>query len=249
MRTIIQYNVIGIICASSYFLPIPALADTGPCKPYPPLEVLVCGMGDGAAIVIRDTASPSKKFALAWRSLEAPPTEQPPGDVELLVIRLADGGILSKTSTEYWDTGEMHANRLQEKAFWSSDSKWLIREFSSRYSSDIVELYAIGKDDIVSGSFDILKIIETALRAQLKSRLKKGMDDENFVFILGTGKEGKSAVTIDRTGSIRTDVMFWAPKNGPTYYYSVALKATHEKGGPVARIVSISYRGMEKADE
>lgn len=226
-----------------------ALADTGPCKPYPPLEVLVCGSGEGAAIVIRDTISPSKKFALAWRSIEVPPTEQPPGDIDLLVIRLEDGGILSKTSTEYWNTGEMHANRLQEKAFWSPDSKWLIREFSSRYSSDILELYAIGNEDIVSGPFDLLKLIEPALRTQLKTRLPKRMDEENFVFIFGSGKEAKPAVTIDPHGSIRADITFWAPKNGPTYYYSAALKATHEKDGPIARIVSLNYRGMEKADE
>lgn len=228
---------------------IPAHADTGPCKPYPPLEVLVCGMGEGAAIVIRDTVSPSKKLALAWRSLEAPPTEQPPGEVELLVIRLEDGGILSKTGTEYWDTGEMHANRLQEKAFWSPDSKWLIREFSSRYSSDIVELYAIGKGDIVSGPFDLLKLVEPALRARLKTKLPKGMDAENFVFIFGSGKESKPVAAIDAHGNIHADVTFWAPKNGPTYYYSVTLKGTHEKDGPAARIVSVSYRGMEKADD
>lgn len=235
-------SFLALVCA-------PALADTGPCKPYPPLEVLVCGMGEGAAIVIRDTVSPSKKFALAWRSLEAPPTEQPPGDVELLVIRLEDGGILSKTSTEYWDTGEMHANRLQEKAFWSPDSKWLIREFSSRYSSDIVELYAVGKEDIVSGPLNLLKLVEPALRAQLKTKLPKGMDSENFVFILSSGKEGKPAATIDAHGNVRAEVMFWAPKNGPTYYYSATLKAAQEKDGPIARIVSVNYRGMEKADE
>lgn len=93
-------NVIAKAAIFPLFYACTAFADTGPCKPYPPLEVLVCG--DGAAIVIHDTISPSKKFALAWRNVEAPPPQEPEGQIDLVILRLEDGGILSRTSTEYW---------------------------------------------------------------------------------------------------------------------------------------------------
>lgn len=69
------------------FLPIvfigifqPALADTGPCKLDAGHEIQIYGSGDGAAIVIRDTASPSKKIALAWRTPERCRPSKPDDD-------------------------------------------------------------------------------------------------------------------------------------------------------------------------
>jgi hypothetical protein len=226
----------------------PALADTGPCKPYPPLEVLVCGSGDGAAIVIRDTISPSKKFALAWRTVAAPPFQEPEGQIDLVVIRLDDGGILSRTSTEYWDTGESHANRLQEHAFWSPGSKFMIREFSSRFSSDVVELYMIGAEDIVRGPFDLLSLIEPPLRKRLKPN---EADADGFTLALAAKGENEKTVEIDDRGRFRIEVMLWAPKNGPMYYYTVhgeAVRAKSATGNISAHIVSIRYRGVEKSN-
>lgn len=109
----------------------------------------------------------------------------------------------------------------------------------------MVELYSIDKEDIVTGPFDLLKLVEPALRARLKPRLRD-KDVDNFVFILN-GQNGNPAVLIDARGNICADVMFWAPKNGPTYYYSVNLKSARKKNDLTARIDSISYRGMEKA--
>jgi hypothetical protein len=226
----------------------PALADTGPCKPYPPLEVLVCGSGDGAAIVIRDTTSPSKKFALAWRTVDAPPFQEPEGQIDLVVIRLDDGGILSKTSTEYWDTGEAHANRLQEHAFWSADNQFMIRESTSRFSSDVVELYTIGAEDIVTGPFDLLTLIEPPLRKRLKPYEP---DADGFALALAAKGENEKTAEIDNRGRFRLEVMLWAPKDGPMYYYTVQGEATRAKsatGKISARIVSIRYRGMEKSN-
>jgi hypothetical protein len=77
----------------------PAHADMSPCKRDERREVLICGSGNGAATVMRDTPSPSRQIALAWRTPEAPPTEQPDWDkIELLVLRVADGAILSRGS-------------------------------------------------------------------------------------------------------------------------------------------------------
>jgi hypothetical protein len=62
---------------------------------------LTCGQGDGAARVIDKTMSPSKRLALAWRSMDHPPTEpaEDYDDLELLLIRLKDGAVLSRRMT------------------------------------------------------------------------------------------------------------------------------------------------------
>jgi hypothetical protein len=157
-----------VMALASPCFALPAHAEMGPCKQDEKREVLICGSGNGAAIVIRNTLSPSKRLALAWRTPDATPTEQPDDDkIELLVLRVADGTILSRGKTEYWDAGEGygHVNRLEELAYWSPNSRLMIRSFNNRYSTDIVELYAFGGDDAVSGPLDFRKILDAAARA------------------------------------------------------------------------------------
>ena len=50
-----------------------AHAEMGPCQPDSH-ESFICGSGNGAARVIGDTVSPSKRLALAWRGTKTPPT-------------------------------------------------------------------------------------------------------------------------------------------------------------------------------
>ena len=47
-----------------------------------------------------------------------------PDDVELMLVRLADGAILAELKGEYWDAGESHANREDEWAAWSATAAW-----------------------------------------------------------------------------------------------------------------------------
>src|SRR5215510_6123734 len=144
----------------------PAMAEMGPCRPDDH-ESFICGSGAGAARVIADTLSPSKRLALAWRSLAGPPTEEPNDDPEILVVRLADGAILAASKGMYWNTGEARANRLEELATWSP-----ISSFSSRFSTDNVDFYAFGANDEATGPFDLLKVMDPAVRTSLKRRVK-----------------------------------------------------------------------------
>ena len=48
--------IIGFLLAG---VALPAHAEIGSCKPLEQREMLICGSGNGAAIVIRDTPSPS----------------------------------------------------------------------------------------------------------------------------------------------------------------------------------------------
>lgn len=224
-------------------LRFPALADTGPCRLNAEREIQICGCGSGAAIVIRDTASPSKKIALAWRTPEGPPTEEPDDEkIELLVIRPEDGKILAKGNTAYWDTGEMHANRRSENAFWSPDSKWLVAEFSTRFSSDVLELFALDGSETAQGPLDIMKVIDPAVRAKQRAR-SKNADDLSFSV---TAKENDKPLTVDNAGNVRAEIMLWAPKYGPMYYYTVRAKITRQHDKLGFKVNAVDYRGMEK---
>jgi hypothetical protein len=223
---------------------LPAHAEMGRCKQDEKREVLICGSGNGAAIVIRNTLAPSKRLGLAWRTPDAPPTEQPDDDkIELLVVRLFDGAVLARTKTEYWDTGEGHVNRLEEFAYWSPNSRLMIRSFNDRCSTDNVELYAFNPDDKVTGPLDLLKIIDAAARAKLKGRVKNA---DGYDFSLTSIKDEETPATIDDRGLIRAEVMYWIPKMGPYYYYTVKARVVRAKGALEARIVSIAYRGKQE---
>ena len=82
---------------------LPTMAELGPCK-RDARETPLCGSGKGAARVIRDTVSPDKKFALAWRDPNKNPGDvtEDDADLELLLIRLADGIVLAKADTDYF---------------------------------------------------------------------------------------------------------------------------------------------------
>jgi hypothetical protein len=208
-----------------------ALADMGPCQPDK-FGGLTCGSGVGAARVIEDTLSPSKRLALAWRSPDGPPTNEPNGDTEILVVRVADGAILATSKGSYWNTGEARANRLEELATWSPNSRLLIRSFNSRFSTDAVELYAFGANDEATGPFDLLKVIEPALRVSLKRRVK---DDQTFVFSIASDP----AMSIGNGGLVRARVMMWVPKDGPERDFNVTARVTHDAKMLAARIVAV----------
>jgi len=247
--------VLRIVAALAAFTAMPAFADMGPCKPHGARDILLCGEGDGAAIVIADTTSPSKTLALAWRSPDASPLEQPDDDaVELLILRLKDGAVLARSKTEYWNTGELRANHPSETAWWSPDSRFLVRSFSMRYGSDTLELYEIGSGS-ASRPFDLLGLLDAPLRKSLKPRLagqsrskNRNKDVEDFIFILAGRDDRTPAVQIDARGNIRMNILFWAPKAGPFFYYTVHLTLARGKDSPTARIASIAYRGMSTGD-
>jgi|SRR5579864_1526376 len=210
----------------------PAAAEVGPCRPDSH-HGLICGQGDGAARVIEKTMSPSKRLALAWRSIDNPPTESAEGDdnLELLLIRLKDGAVLSRRMTYYWDTGETHVNRLYETATWSPDSQWMINTTQERFNSSTVDLYAFGDADRATGPFDLLKIMEGAARAQLKKRVK---DDSNYEFSLDS-----THLRIDNRGFVRASATLWVPKTDAEPDYDMTLQVTKGGGRLGAKVLSI----------
>lgn len=226
---------VAIVLAGAVPVVAAETAPLGPCQPDAH-DGLTCGAGDGAARVIADTISPSKQLALAWRSTSGPPTEQPDDDdIELLLVRLSDGAVLSKQKGAFWDTGEMHANRRGETAAWSPDSRLLVETYHSRFSTDSMTVFAIAPADKASGSLDLLKIVEPAVRAELKRRVKNVEPYELFV----------QRIAIDRAGRIRALVDLWVPKDGPSATFAVTAAITRKDDALAARVTSVR-RSREK---
>jgi hypothetical protein len=231
-----------VLLAAAFLLsgaPWLAAAEIGPlgaCRPDAH-EGLTCGEGAGAARVIKDTISPSKRLALAWRSPDSPPTEQPddPDKIELLLIRLSDGAVLARSKGAYWDTGDSHANREYQKAAWSPDSRLMVETYDTRFSTDGLAVYAIGPDDKAGAPFDLLSVMEPAVRAQLKRTVK---DDAAYVFSI-------SRMTVDNRGAIRALAQMWVPKDGPLSAFDVTATIVRKGDSLDTRMTSVR-RSREK---
>jgi hypothetical protein len=210
----------------------PAGAELGPCR-SDGHGSFICGDGVGAARVIDDTSSPSKHLALAWHSTGNPPTEEPRnGDLELLVIRLKDGAVLSRRRTEYWETvGGARVNRLEETATWSPDSHWMVNTFEERFDTPTVDLYAFGGNDQVTGPFDLHEMMERAALGHLNSRVRNDARYSFWVF--------NDRLRIDNHGLVHAPVMLWVPKDGPERDYDMTLQIMRTAEGLGAKVLSV----------
>lgn len=227
--------VAALLMASTSAITAAEIGPLGACQPDAHAG-LTCGAGNGAARVIADSISPSRRLALAWRSPSGPPTEQPDeDDIELLLMRLSDGAVLSRQKGAYWDTGESHANRLYAAAFWSPDSRLMVETYETRFSTDGMTVYAIGPDDKASAPLDLLKIFEPTVRARLRRAVK---NEKSYVFSI-------RRLTVDNRGLIRATVMTWVPKEGPSAAFDVTAMVARKGGALAARITSM-YRTREQ---
>ncbi|MBV9238136.1 MAG: hypothetical protein JOZ94_20060 [Xanthobacteraceae bacterium] len=211
----------------------PARAETGPCV-SDQAGVTICGQGPGAARVVDGTTSPSKRIAFAWRVPGRPPTQPPDeaGDsmfrVESLLIRLSDGAVLSSAKGEYWRTGDLQANNIDESVAWSPNSRLAVEVQSSKWHTDVLRLYAIGADDKVL-VLDLQKTIEPAVRAQLR---QLGKNDRIYTFSLEDPR-------VDDSGLMQASVLMQIPKQEGDVNFDVTLQVSQKNGALSAGDVSV----------
>ncbi len=221
-----------------------AAAGMGPCQPETRDDFdksLVCGSGDGAARVIRKTISPSKRLALAWRNTEAPPTVVPEDNdpnIELLIVRLKDGATLWKADGAFWDTGDTHINNVFEVATWSPDSRLLIETYDSRYSSDAVNVFALGANDVVTGPFDVLTALKIAVQAQMTGI--KDADSYDFFMSLD------QPMTIDNRGLLRATILMTLGKFGPVRTYTLTAQIARRGDALGVNVLSVALAHVDK---
>jgi hypothetical protein len=211
----------------------PARAEIGPCVSDQG-GVTTCGQGPGAARVVDGTTSPSKRLAFAWRAPGRAPTEPPDeaGDsmftVESLLIRLSDGAVLSSAKGEYWRTGDLQANHIDESVAWSPNSRLAVEAQDSKWHTDVLRLYAIGGDDKVL-VLDLQKIIEPAVRTRLR---QLGKNDRIYTFTL-------EDPAVDDGGLLRASVLVQIPKQEGDLNFGVTLQVSQKNGALSAGDVSV----------
>jgi hypothetical protein len=222
-----------------------AQAESGPCKPDKS-DGLTCGEGIGASRVIEGTISPSKRFALAWRSKSSAPadllTDRTHYDLEDLLIRLADGALLSISPGEYWNTGSAHVNRYEVNAAWSPDSRFMVETLDFRWDTPEVRLYAIGAGDKAL-VLDLKAVMEPAVRKHLRQAVK---DEGAYDFsIFGSANSEHPHLTIDNRGQIKAMVLMVIPKQDSYVTFDVAFQVSVRNGALTAREISIRRSHVE----
>ena len=220
--------LLGMFCWA-----LPARAQIGPCR-LDVNEDLQCGSGAGAARVIDDTQSPNKRLAFAWRVANGDPAEQPDDDdnIELLLVRLKDGAILGQSYTGFWANSHGRSNNKLEEITWSPNGRLAARVFQTRFETDTFELYALDAKGELAGQVDLYKIVEPAVREQMKGYAPPA---DGYSFSVQAGKHLK----LGNDGVLRLTVMMWMPKDGPEKYFDVTLRIARATDGLHPTIASI----------
>ena len=193
-------------------------------------DSFVCGEGKGAMRVFADTISPSKQYALAWRSSEGLPNgnDMPGDDVENLLIRLSDGKVLAKLGGQYWDTGRLRANRYDLIAAWSPDSRAVIDVASSRWDTDAFAWHRI--DGAAIETVDLKTLVFPSLKGNLPAGKRAN-------YALRVSED--VAITLDNRGHARFSASLYVPKSDTSLDYVLRVDIIAGKGKSTARLVSI----------
>lgn len=174
-------------------------------------------------------------MALAWRLTNRPPTIRPNDndpDLESLIVRIQDGAILAKSTGFYWHLGDRYAPRQYLHAAWSPDSRFLIRTAGRVGVADSAELFAFAEDDRVIGPFDLAKLIDTAVRAQIKGVEPPEQWLLSFAY--------KPEITIDEQGLIRASIYMRARNQGGGPIYDLTAMVIGSPDLLDAKVLSIS---------
>ena len=147
------------------------------------------------------------------------------------MIRLSDGAVLSSAKGVYWRTGDSRANHMTEDVAWSPNSRLAIEAQDSKWSTDILRLYAIQADDKVL-VLDLQKIIEPAVRKRLR---QLGKNDGDYTFSV----EEYGLPTVDDSGLVRVPVLMQIPKQDGYLYFDVTLQVSQKNGALSAGDVSV----------
>ena len=200
---------------------------------------LICGRGNGAARIIPKTVSPSGRLALAWRVVDGPPTLQPRADdpgLESLIVRIEDGAILVRERGTYWDVGERYAPKQYVRATWSPNSQLLIRTAQHADKPDSAELFALAENDSISPAFELRKIFELAVQAEMK-----GVKDPSGYRLKFNYQPDP---TIDAQGLIHASVYMEGKGSESAPSYELTAQAMRVGTLIGAKVISISaYRG------
>jgi hypothetical protein len=228
--------VVVLALAVSATSPLASHAEISACLPDEHGN-FICGIGDGAARVIAKTISPSKRLALAWRMPNKPLSYQPDDhdtDLENLVVRIKDGAVLAKTHGSYWENGIRQA-KANVFAAWSPSSNLLVASVE-QVDSEVAEIFVLTENDAVIGPFDFLKVIQPAVRAEMKGVSDANKYDLRFAHT--------PQMTIDNQGLMHASVFMSRTEADKPKIYDVTAQVIHTTSSLEAKVLSVSqYAG------
>jgi hypothetical protein len=218
-----------LVLSAALFVAAPihaALAEIGPCRKGGD-GAIYCGEGENSARVIDGTTSPSMRLAFAWRQPDGLPKSDP-DDVELMLVRLADGAILAELKGEYWEAGDSRANREQEWAAWSPDSRMAVELYNNRWDATIT-LYGLDADDAVSPPLDLRKLVEEAVVARFPRWGKGDLKDHTL--------RAAPGARFKKDGTLLLRVLVYIPKQDPELKLDVILQTQRLNNAMSARVL------------
>jgi hypothetical protein len=197
---------------------------------------VICGEGKEAMRVLSGTNSPDLRFAIAWRERDGAGRDEPnPDNVDNLLVRLSDGAVLLTLGGNHWETDKFRANRRDEYAFWSKDSRFMLEISNDRW--DTFSLRAVALDgDTVAGSADLLPTIEKETRA-LRIKRKGSPADGALSFRIDQDEAHQPYLT-DK-GELRLRAFLFVPKSesGQTSV-DIRVQLAMKAGRLEARLIS-----------
>lgn len=225
------------------------------CKPIEG-ETTVCDDGRKVLRIIRQSISPSKRYAVGWTvedgknaktNLEMADLEEdqrqadePVGrsfstenrdHVWNYLVRLRDGKVLKKLDGRHFGDRERY-NHYTHQMFWSPDERCFVQITNWRFGSSFASAYRIGPDDRVSNP---VALIPVARRGAL-SRLNDPKDTDDL-----TKADATVDVTaIENDGTVQLSASFAAPKDS-SIDFNMTMKLK-----PAGRVLSADVVSIER---
>ena len=185
-------QALALVLAPTPALAAPEESDVvAPCKSSEH-ETIVCDNGKRLLRVVRDSASPSGRFAIAWAMVnDSELRKLPPdaassqnsnqrsvncalcGDVLNFLVRLPDGKVLKRLDGRHFGD-EARYNHYVNKVVWSPDEQYVVQVTDWKFGSNTAAAYYIGAGDRVSGP---LRLTAPARRAAARA-LRRGQDKD-----------------------------------------------------------------------
>ena len=198
----------------------PALA--GPCTPVEH-QTTVCDDGKQILRVIRESVSPSKRYAIAWSVTgdnamndleEDQPSADTPDDssrstenrdhVLNYLVRLSDGKALKVVDSRHFGDRQRY-NHFTHDVFWSPDERTVVQVTDWRFGSSVASAYRIGADDVLTDPLRLTPPTRRAAAALLKTpKERRDIAKADATF---------SIETVENDGTIKLAVGFAAPKD------------------------------------
>jgi hypothetical protein len=187
-------------------------------------ETIVCNDGPRTLRIIRESISPSQRYAVGWtiengknamanldedqRQADEPVSRtlstENRDHVWNYLMRLRDGKALKKLDGRHFGDRQRY-NHYTHQVFWSPDGRSFVQITDWRFGSSVASAYRIGPDDRVSGPVALIPI---ARRAAVSHS-----SDAKDADTLKTADATVDVSAIENDGTEKLSVGFAAPKD------------------------------------